>query len=321
METRNPDISVVVPLYNEEESLPELLAWIDRVAAAHAFTYEAILVDDGSSDGSWAVVERLAAQYPTLRGIRFSRNYGKSAALYCGFAAARGEVVITMDADLQDSPEEIPALRRMILEEGYDLVSGWKKKRHDPIGKRWPSKFFNWTARAATGIRLHDFNCGLKAYRRKVVKSIEVYGEMHRFIPVLARQAGFRRIGEKVVDHHARKYGHSKFGLERMVKGYLDLISVLFMSHYGRSPMYFFGGLGTVMFLLGGATTVWIIAEKLWKQAHALPLRPVADQPLFYLAILAVILGVQLFLAGFIGELINRSSSDRNKYLIDQTLN
>ena len=318
METRNPDISVVVPLYNEEESLPELLAWIDRVAAAHAFTYEAILVDDGSSDGSWAVVERLAAQYPTLRGIRFSRNYGKSAALYCGFAAARGEVVITMDADLQDSPEEIPALRRMILEEGYDLVSGWKKKRHDPIGKRWPSKFFNWTARAATGIRLHDFNCGLKAYRRK---SIEVYGEMHRFIPVLARQAGFRRIGEKVVDHHARKYGHSKFGLERMVKGYLDLISVLFMSHFGRSPMYFFGGLGTVMFLLGGATTVWIIAEKLWKQAHALPLRPVADQPLFYLAILAVILGVQLFLAGFIGELINRSSSDRNKYLIDQTLN
>lgn len=321
METRNPDISVVVPLYNEEESLPELLAWIDRVAAAHAFTYEAILVDDGSSDGSWAVVERLAAQYPTLRGIRFSRNYGKSAALYCGFAAARGEVVITMDADLQDSPEEIPALRRMILEEGYDLVSGWKKKRHDPIGKRWPSKFFNWTARAATGIRLHDFNCGLKAYRRKVVKSIEVYGEMHRFIPVLARQAGFRRIGEKVVDHHARKYGHSKFGLERMVKGYLDLISVLFMSHFGRSPMYFFGGLGTVMFLLGGATTVWIIAEKLWKQAHALPLRPVTDQPLFYLAILAVILGVQLFLAGFIGELINRSSSDRNKYLIDQTLN
>ena len=321
METRNPDISVVVPLYNEEESLPELLAWIDRVAAAHAFTYEAILVDDGSSDGSWAVVERLAAQYPTLRGIRFSRNYGKSAALYCGFAAARGEVVITMDADLQDSPEEIPALRRMILEEGYDLVSGWKKKRHDPIGKRWPSKFFNWTARAATGIRLHDFNCGLKAYRRKVVKSIEVYGEMHRFIPVLARQAGFRRIGEKVVDHHARKYGHSKFGLERMVKGYLDLISVLFMSHFGRSPMYFFGGLGTVMLLLGGATTVWIIAEKLWKQAHALPLRPVADQPLFYLAILAVILGVQLFLAGFIGELINRSSSDRNKYLIDQTLN
>ena len=320
METRNPDISVVVPLYNEEESLPELLAWIDRVAAAHAFTYEAILVDDGSSDGSWAVVERLAAQYPTLRGIRFSRNYGKSAALYCGFAAARGEVVITMDADLQDSPEEIPALRRMILEEGYDLVSGWKKKRHDPIGKRWPSKFFNWTARAATGIRLHDFNCGLKAYRRKVVKSIEVYGEMHRFIPILAKQAGFRRIGEKVVEHHARKYGHSKFGLERTVKGYLDLISVMFMTHFGRSPMYFFGSLGTLMFLLGGGTTCWLIGEKLWKQSQGLPLRAVTDQPLFYLAILAVILGVQLFLAGFLGELINRNSTDRNTYLIDKTL-
>ena len=225
-----------------------------------------------------------------------------------------------MDADLQDSPDEIPELRRMILEEGYDLVSGWKRKRHDPVGKRWPSKFFNWTARAATGICLHDFNCGLKAYRSKVVKSIEVYGEMHRFIPVLARQAGFRHIGEKVVDHHARKYGRSKFGMERMVKGYLDLITVLFMSHFGRSPMYFFGGLGTLMFLLGGGTTVWIIVGKLWKQAHALPLRPVTEQPLFYLAILAVILGVQLFLAGFLGELINRGSSDRNKYLIDKTL-
>ena len=230
------------------------------------------------------------------------------------------EVVITMDADLQDSPDEIPELRRMILEEGYDLVSGWKKKRHDPIGKRWPSKFFNWTARAASGIRLHDFNCGLKAYRRKVVKAIEVYGEMHRFIPFLAKQAGFGRIGEKVVDHRARKYGSSKFGLERTVKGYLDLITVLFMTHFGRSPMYFFGSLGTLMFLMGGGTTVWIIAEKLWKQSHALPLRAVTDQPLFYLAILAVILGVQLFLAGFLGELINRGSSERNKYLIDKTL-
>ena len=315
-----PDISVVVPLYNEAESLPELVAWIDRVAEGHGLSYEAILVDDGSSDASWEEVERLKTRYPALRGIRFARNYGKSAALYCGFAAAAGEVVVTMDADLQDSPDEIPELRRMILEEGYDLVSGWKRKRHDPVGKRWPSKFFNWTARAATGIRLHDFNCGLKAYRSKVVKSIEVYGEMHRFIPVLARQAGFRHIGEKVVDHHARKYGRSKFGMERMVKGYLDLITVLFMSHFGRSPMYFFGGLGTLMFLLGGGTTVWIIVGKLWKQAHALPLRPVTDQPLFYLAILAVILGVQLFLAGFLGELINRGSSDRNKYLIDKTL-
>ena len=315
-----PDISVVVPLYNEAESLPELVAWIDRVAEGHGLSYEAILVDDGSSDASWEEVERLKTRYPALRGIRFARNYGKSAALYCGFAAAAGEVVVTMDADLQDSPDEIPELRRMILEEGYDLVSGWKRKRHDPVGKRWPSKFFNWTARAATGIRLHDFNCGLKAYRSKVVKSIEVYGEMHRFIPVLARQAGFRHIGEKVVDHHARKYGRSKFGVERMVKGYLDLITVLFMSHFGRSPMYFFGGLGTLMFLLGGGTTVWIIVGKLWKQAHALPLRPVTEQPLFYLAILAVILGVQLFLAGFLGELINRGSSDRNKYLIDKTL-
>lgn len=315
-----PDISVVVPLYNEAESLPELVAWIDRVAEGHGLSYEAILVDDGSSDASWEEVERLKTRYPALRGIRFARNYGKSAALYCGFAAAAGEVVVTMDADLQDSPDEIPELRRMILEEGYDLVSGWKRKRHDPVGKRWPSKFFNWTARAASGIRLHDFNCGLKAYRRKVVKAIEVYGEMHRFIPVLARQAGFRHIGEKVVDHHARKYGRSKFGMERMVKGYLDLITVLFMSHFGRSPMYFFGGLGTLMFLLGGGTTVWIIVGKLWKQAHALPLRPVTEQPLFYLAILAVILGVQLFLAGFLGELINRGSSDRNKYLIDKTL-
>ena len=315
-----PDISVVVPLYNEAESLPELVAWIDRVAEGHGLSYEAILVDDGSSDASWEEVERLKTRYPALRGIRFARNYGKSAALYCGFAAAAGEVVVTMDADLQDSPDEIPELRRMILEEGYDLVSGWKRKRHDPVGKRWPSKFFNWTARAATGIRLHDFNCGLKAYRSKVVKSIEVYGEMHRFIPVLARQAGFRHIGEKVVDHHARKYGRSKFGMERMVKGYLDLITVFFMSHFGRSPMYFFGGLGTLMFLLGGGTTVWIIVGKLWKQAHALPLRPVTEQPLFYLAILAVILGVQLFLAGFLGELINRGSSDRNKYLIDKTL-
>ncbi|WP_195500035.1 glycosyltransferase family 2 protein [Alistipes timonensis] len=314
------DISVVVPLYNEAESLPELAAWIDRVMRENGFSYEVILIDDGSSDGSWNVVEELKKQYPAIRGISFARNYGKSAALYCGFAAAEGEVVITMDADLQDSPDEIPELRRMILEEGYDLVSGWKKRRHDPVGKRWPSKFFNWTARSVSGIKLHDFNCGLKAYRRKVVKAIEVYGEMHRFIPILAKQAGFRRIGEKVVDHHARKYGHSKFGMERMVKGYLDLISVLFMSHFGRSPMYFFGSLGTLMFLVGGGTTVWIIAEKLWKQFHDLPLRAVTDQPLFYLAILAVILGVQLFLAGFLGELINRGSSERNKYLIDKTL-
>ena len=316
----NPDVSVVVPLYNEAESLPELVAWIDRVAASHALSYEVILVDDGSSDDSWSVIERLRREFAAVRAIGFARNYGKSAALYCGFAAARGEVVFTMDADLQDSPDEIPEMRRMILEEGYDLVSGWKRKRYDPVGKRWPSKFFNLTARVVSGIRLHDFNCGLKAYRFKVVKSIEVYGEMHRFIPILARQAGFGRIGEKVVEHRARKYGHSKFGLERMVKGYLDLITVMFLSRFGRSPMYFFGSLGTLMFLVGGATTVWIIAEKLWRQAHGSLLRSVTEQPLFYLAILAVILGVQLFLAGFLGELVNRSASDRNKYLIDKTL-
>lgn len=314
------DLSIVVPLYNEAESLPELVAWIDRVARANGLTYEAILVDDGSNDGSWEVVEELKQSYPAVRGIGFGRNYGKSAALYCGFEAAEGEVVITMDADLQDSPDEIPALRRMILEEGYDLVSGWKKRRYDPLGKRLPSKFFNWTARTVSGIRLHDFNCGLKAYRRKVVKSIEVYGEMHRYIPFLAKQAGFTRIGEKVVEHHARKYGHSKFGMERMVKGYLDLITVWFMSHFGRSPMYFFGSLGTLMFLLGGVTTLWVIVTKIYRQLHDIPVRAVTDQPLFYLAILAVILGVQLFLAGFLGELINRGSSDRNKYLIDRKL-
>ncbi|MDO4758923.1 MAG: glycosyltransferase family 2 protein [Rikenellaceae bacterium] len=314
------DISIVVPFYNEEESLPELVTWIDRVATREKLSYEVIFVDDGSTDRSWEVAEALAEKYPAVRGISFRRNYGKSAALYCGFEAAEGEVVFTMDADLQDSPDEIPEMRRMILEEGCDLVSGWKKKRYDPIGKRWPSKFFNGTARLASGIKLHDFNCGLKAYRKKVVKSIEVYGEMHRFIPILAKKAGFKRIGEKVVEHRARKYGESKFGIERMVKGYLDLISVMFMSHFGRSPMYLFGSLGTLMFLAGGATTVWVIAAKLWKQAQGLPLRAVTDQPLFYLAILAVILGVQLFLAGFLGEMINRNSTDRNKYLIDKTL-
>lgn len=314
------DLSVVVPLYNEAESLPELAAWVDRVAVANKFSYELILVDDGSNDGSWEEVERLKTEYATIRGISFARNYGKSAALYCGFAAAEGDVVITMDADLQDSPDEIPELYRMIMAKGYDLVSGWKKRRHDPAGKRWPSKFFNWTARRVSGIKLHDFNCGLKAYRRKVVKAIEVYGEMHRFIPILAQRAGFKRIGEKVVEHRARKYGSSKYGLERMLKGYLDLTTVLFMSHFARSPMYFFGGLGTLMFLFGGGTTLWVVAEKIWKQLHELPLRPVTDQPLFYLAILAIILGVQLFLAGFLGELVNRGSSDRNKYMIDKTV-
>ena len=308
------DISVVVPLFNEEESLPELVAWIDRVAHENNLSYEVIMVNDGSTDRSWEVVKELSAKYPAVKGISFMRNYGKSAALYSGFEMASGEVVFTMDADLQDSPDEIPAMRRMILEEGYDLVSGWKRKRYDPIGKRWPSKFFNLTARIMSGIRLHDFNCGLKAYRLKVVKSIEVYGEMHRYMPILAKHAGFKRIGEKVVEHHERKYGYSKFGLERMVKGYLDLISVTFMSHFGRSPMYLFGGLGTLMFLAGFVAIAWIVVEKLaWSVS-------VTNQPLFYFGLTTVVLGVQLFLAGFLGELINRRSSDRNHYLIDEKL-
>jgi glycosyltransferase involved in cell wall biosynthesis len=314
------DISVVVPLYNEEESLPELVQWIDRVAGSNNLSYEIILVDDGSTDNSWSVVEKLKSQYSQIRGISFLRNYGKSAALYEGFKIAEGEVVFTMDADLQDSPDEIPEMRRMILEEGYDLVSGWKKRRYDPVSKRWPSKFFNLTARVVSGIKLHDFNCGLKAYRRKVVKSIEVYGEMHRYIPILAKHAGFKRIGEKIVEHRERKYGVSKFGIERMVKGYLDLISVSFMSHFGRSPMYLFGSLGTLMFLFGGVTTVWVIVKKLLAQANGLVWRGVTEQPLFYLALLAIIMGVQLFLAGFLAELINRRSSDRNNYLIDKQL-
>lgn len=315
------DISVVVPLYNEEESLGELMRWIVRVMAENGFAYEVIFVDDGSCDGSWEVVEALAGEYPEVRAIRFMRNYGKSAALYCGFEAARGEVVITMDADLQDSPDEIPRLYRMIREEGYDLVSGWKKCRKDPVGKRWPSKLFNATARRVSGIRLHDFNCGLKAYRKRVVKSIEVYGEMHRYIPILAKNAGFRRIGELEVTHYARKHGHSKYGWERTIKGYLDLITVSFMTRFGKSPMYFFGTLGTLMFLIGGATAVWLIAEKLYRQAHGMFIRGVADQPLFYIALLAIVLGVMLFLAGFLGELIGRNSPVRNKYLIDRTIN
>ena len=318
MDMHNPNISVVVPLYNEEESLPELEAWIERVMTENHFTYEIIFVDDGSNDRSWEVIRTLKEKNSAVRAIRFQRNYGKSAGLYCGFDAAQGDVVITMDADLQDSPDEIPELYRMITEEGYDLVSGWKKRRYDPIGKTLPSKFFNATARLASGIKLHDFNCGLKAYRKKVVKSIEVYGEMHRFIPVLAKNAGFKKIGEKVVHHRARKYGVSKFGWERMIKGYLDLITVMFMTRFGKSPMYFFGGLGTLMFLIGGATALYLIIEKLYKQAHLLPIRAVTDQPLFFIAMGAAIIGVQLFLAGFIGELIGRNSSDRNRYLIDE---
>ena len=313
-------ISVVVPLYNEEESLGELTAWIDRVMKANGFDYEVIMIDDGSNDSSWSVVEELAKTNPAIRALRFSRNYGKSAALYCGFDAAEGDVVITMDADLQDSPDEIPELYRMITEEGYDMVSGWKRKRHDPLGKTLPSKFFNATCRAVSGIKLNDFNCGLKAYRRRVVKSIEVFGEMHRYIPILAKQAGFRKIGEKVVEHRARPYGVSKYGWERMIKGYLDLITVMFLTRFGRSPMYFFGGTGTAMFLVGGFTALWVIIDKLTKQAAGIPVRAVTDQPLFFIALLAVVLGTVLFLAGFLGELINRGSSDRNNYKIDKTI-
>ncbi len=321
MSSSRLDLSVVVPLYNEEESLAELTAWIKRVVDREGLSCEIIFVDDGSTDDSWHVVKTLREEYGTfVRAISFGRNYGKSAALYCGFAAAEGDVIFTMDADLQDSPDEIPQMRRMILEEGYDLVSGWKQQRNDPAAKRLPSKFFNFTARLVSGIKLHDFNCGLKAYRRKVVKSIEVFGEMHRYIPILAKRAGFKQIGEKVVVHSARKYGVSKFGVERMFKGYMDLITVTFISLFGRSPMYFFGGLGTLMFLIGGGLTTYIIAYKLYLHAHGLTARAVTDQPLFYISIMAIILGVQLFLTGFIGELVNRNSSDRNRYLIDETI-
>jgi glycosyltransferase involved in cell wall biosynthesis len=317
---KSPEISVVTPIFNECESLGELVAWVRRALDAVELRWEMIMVDDGSRDGSWDEIERLAGEDARVKGIRLARNYGKSAALYCGFAEARGEVVATLDADLQDSPDELAHMYRMIVEDGYDLVSGWKRVRHDPAGKRLPSKLFNATARAVSGIRLHDFNSGIKAYRARVVKSIEVYGEMHRYIPILARRAGFRKIGEKVVEHHPRKYGHSKYGWERMMRGYLDLISVMFLSRYGRNPFHFFGLLGTLMFLAGGALTAWIIAAKLWKQSHEMVVRSVTDQPAFYLALLAIVLGVQLFLAGFIGELVNRNAADRNKYEIDNRI-
>lgn len=313
------DISIVVPLYNEEESLSELAAWINRVMTLHNLSHEVIMVDDGSSDRSWAVIQELRKQYPAIRGIRFRRNYGKSAALQVGFTAASGDVVITMDADLQDSPDEIPELFRMIKEEQLDLVSGWKKKRYDPLlTKRIPSKLYNFTVRMVSGIKLHDMNCGLKAYRNNVVKSVEVYGEMHRYIPVLAKQAGFRKIGEKIVQHHERKYGSSKFGWSRFINGFLDLLSVTFVSRFGKKPMHFFGTLGTLMFFAGGVIAVVLVANKIWSQTHMLRYRPVTDQPLFYIALAIAIIGVQLFLAGFIGEMVSRSASDRNTYIIEE---
>ena len=315
------DISVVVALFNEEESLPELVSWIVSVMDREKFTYEIIMVDDGSTDSSWSVIKRLSETNPAIRGISFRRNYGKSAALYHGFKAAEGRVVVTMDADLQDSPEEIPELYRMVTEDGYDIVSGWKKQRFDnKLTKNLPSKLYNWTARKITGIKLHDMNCGLKAYRNEVVKNIEVYGEMHRYIPYLAKNAGFGRITEKPVKHQKRKYGVSKFGLERFVNGFLDLISLWFLSKFGKKPMHFFGFTGILMFLAGGFLTIWVIVEKLIQQAHGLVYRPVTEQPLFYLALVAVILGFQMFLTGFLGELISRNSQDRNTYNIRETL-
>ena len=315
------DLSIVISLYNEEESLRELVAWTDRALAPHNYTYEIILVDDGSRDRSWAIVEELAGQYPQIRGISFRRNYGKSAALYCGFEAARGDIVVTMDADLQDSPEEIPEMMRMIREEGYDLVSGWKKKRYDNVAtKNLPSKLYNATARKVTGIKLHDMNCGLKAYRNEVVKNIEVYGEMHRFIPYLAKNAGFDKIGEKEVHHQKRKYGKSKFGMDRFIHGFLDLLSIWFLQKFGKKPMHLFGGIGTLTFLVGAVIAIWLIVDKLVAQAHGAYFRPVADQPLFYLALVAVILGAQLFLTGFVGEMIARNASERNHYNIRKTI-
>ena len=313
------DISVIIPLYNEAESLPELSAWIARVMQENSISYEVLMVDDGSTDDSWAVVKSLAGADPHVHGISFRRNYGKSAALFCGFAKAEGDVVITMDADLQDSPDEIPALVSKIREEGYDVVSGWKQHRQDnPLTKNLPSKLYNATARRITGIKLHDMNCGLKAYRKEVVKDIEVYGEMHRYIPYLAKNAGYGKIGEIPVHHQKRKYGKSKFGMNRFVNGFLDLLSLWFLSTFGRKPMHFFGYTGIFMFLVGFVMTVWIIVAKLVHQAQGIRYRAVTDQPLFYLALLAVVLGVMLFLAGFIGEMIARSGSERNKYNIKE---
>ena len=313
------DISVIVPLYNEAESLPELHTWIKRVMDEHGFSYEILFVNDGSTDESWQVIEQLHATHPEVKGIKFRRNYGKSPALFCGFDRAEGEVVITMDADLQDSPDEIPELYRMITEEGYDLVSGYKQKRYDPLSKTLPTKLFNATARKVSGIKnLHDFNCGLKAYRKEVVKNIEVYGEMHRYIPYLAKNAGFTKIGEKVVKHQARKYGVTKFGLNRFINGYLDLMTLWFLSKFGVKPMHFFGLWGSVMFIICFLCVVFIGANKLYSLANGIPARLITDSPYFYLALLGMLLGVQMFLTGFLGEIISRNSQERNNYKIEK---
>ena len=308
------DISIVIPLFNEEESLPELAAWIERVMSENSFSYEVIFVDDGSKDKSWSIIETLRKKNKNLKGIKFRRNYGKAAALNVGFSEAQGDVVFTMDADLQDSPDEIPEMYRMVREKGFDLVSGWKKKRHDPISKTIPTKVYNWTARRISGIRLHDFNCGLKAYRHSVVKSIELYGDMHRYIPILAKWAGFNRIGEKIVHHQKRKFGKTKYGLDRFYKGYLDLLTITFTSRFGKRPMHFFGLWGTLIFLAGFVIAGFLAYDKYVNLAFKM-----TDRPLFFFGILAMILGTQLFVAGFLGELISRSAFDRNHYLIEST--
>ena len=315
------NISVVIPLYNEEESLPELYEWIERVMNNNNFSFEVIFINDGSKDNSWKVIEELAQKSPHVKGIKFRRNYGKSPALYCGFKEAQGDVVITMDADLQDSPNEIPELYRMITEDGYDLVSGYKEKRYDPLSKTIPTKLFNATARKISGIHnLHDFNCGLKAYRLDVVKNIEVYGEMHRYIPYLAKNAGFEKIGEKIVQHQARKYGTSKFGLNRFFNGYLDLITLWFLSNFGKNPMHVFGLLGSIFFIIGFFAAAIIGADKLWALSQGIPQRLVTDSPYFYISLTMMILGTQLFMTGFIGDLVSRSSATRNDYQIEKTI-
>lgn len=314
------DVSIVVPLLNEEESISELCAWIDTVCQKSKLQYEIIMIDDGSTDDSWKVIEDLSQNNPNIKGIKFRRNYGKSAALNEGFGVVKGKVVITMDADLQDNPEEIPELYKMIVEEGFDLVSGWKKKRYDPITKTIPTKLYNAATRALSGIKLNDFNCGLKAYRLAVVQSIEVYGEMHRYIPVIAKRAGFKKIGEKVVQHQERKYGTTKFGMERFINGLLDLLTITFITKFGRRPMHLFGALGTLSFFIGGIISAWVLISKQYSLMYDLPYREVIDQPLFYLALVAMIIGVQLFLAGFLGELISRMNPDRNVYQVQKRL-
>jgi glycosyltransferase involved in cell wall biosynthesis len=313
------DISVVIPLFNEEESLPELATWIDKVMIENKFSYEIIMIDDGSKDNSWQVVEDLQTKNPSVKGIKFRRNYGKSAALYCGFDVAQGDVVITMDADLQDSPDEIPGLYKMIVEDGFDLVSGWKKKRFDPVfTKNIPSKIYNFTVRRITGIKLHDMNCGLKAYRKNVIKSIEVYGEMHRYIPVLAKWAGYKNIGEKVVIHSERKYGVTKFGMERFIRGPLDLLSVTFISRFVKRPMHFFGILGILMVLVGIFASIWLAIQKIWEIKHGIVGHLITNSPYFYIALTSMIIGAQFFMGGFMGELISRSASERNNYQIEK---